>query len=180
MDNLVYTNLETEIIRELNFFILETRQTKLIGNTAWTNGIKRRLGNLGASKGLSVCTSGFRGEFESEWLYDLIWYKEEGTGPEARIIDVPLVVECEWNMHFSHIKYDFEKLLGSNARHRLMICYAHDKSKEGLRKYFREAVDRFLLSKEGDRFLIAILDYKEELFDFELIVKHVEMPQKIT
>jgi len=63
----------------------------------------------------------------SEWLYDLHWYVE-GKSPYTTV-RLPLVVECEWQQKrrgdkanpFSGIKYDFQKLLISNAELRLMI-----------------------------------------------------------
>lgn len=64
----------------------------------------------------------FGGDFKNrEWLYDLHWYTE-GTIPYTTV-RLPLVMECEWNPKskldsinaFSGIKYDFQKLLVSNA-----------------------------------------------------------------
>jgi hypothetical protein len=62
-------------------------------NSTWTRCIKEIIGGIGKNKGFNVCASGFEGKFEPEWLYDLIWYKNNS---EVRLETVPLVLESEW------------------------------------------------------------------------------------
>jgi hypothetical protein len=65
-----------------------------------------------------VCASGFEGKFEPEWLYDLIWYKNNS---EVRLETVPLVLESEWAYDYYDIRFDFEKLLLANAPLKVMV-----------------------------------------------------------
>lgn len=167
----MFLPIEEKIKQELESFINNTKVNKMIGNKAWTNNIKQTLAKLGKDEGYSVCCSGFKDIYEAEWMWDLVWYIEEGTGQEARLIDVPLVAECEWNRSFTHIKYDFEKLLASNATLRLMICDTNEKNREFLFSYFKEAVNKYKLGKINDRYLIVFLDTHEELFSYEIITK---------
>ena len=47
-----------------------------------------------------------------EWLYDVTWLKYDCN---YRVIDVPLVAECEWG-RLENIYDDFDKLLLARAR----------------------------------------------------------------
>jgi len=93
--------------------------------------IKKLLGDLGKRLGYKVCASTWDKKYNSEWLYDLVWYREND---EEYLVEVPLVVECEWGTNTKkHIKFDFEKLLLAKAGIKLMICSNNDiKSKEYL------------------------------------------------
>lgn len=166
-----FDQLEISIIETLNNKVDYFHDNKVTGDFEWTQGLKKVLGGLGEEKGYVVCASGFKSWLEAEWLYDMTWYKEEGKGEEARLIEVPLVVESEWNLDFKHIKYDFEKLLVANAIHRLMICQAKKDRFDFLWKYFEDAVAKYPHLKKDDRFLIAILDHEEEVFSCKVMLK---------
>jgi hypothetical protein len=124
-------------------------------NGNWTETIKKLLGNLGERLGCKVCASTWDKKYNAEWLYDLVWYRENNDG---NLVEVPLVVECEWGTDTKKdIKFDFEKLLLAKADIKLMICSNNDiKSKEYL-AYFREALDVCPLINNNELFLIAIL-----------------------
>lgn len=164
------SQIENEIENALKAVCDKLKDRKYT-DTEWTNEVKQTLAELGESKRYLIYTSGFGTEYNREWLFDLVWYKEEGAEHNARLIDVPLVVECEWNMAFKHIKFDFEKLLTSNARLRLMTCYSHPNDIAGLKVYFKEAIDKYPLLQQGARFLLAILNSHTNEFEFELYVK---------
>ena len=70
-----------------------TSSNKVYGDYNWTNHIKRCLAELGSSNGFEICAATENKEYQNEWLYDLVWYKENSEG---LLIDVPLVVESEW------------------------------------------------------------------------------------
>lgn len=141
----------------------------LKGNTAWTKGIKRKLYKLGYEYGYTTCASGLDGDSEAEWLYDVVWYKEDGEGQDARIIDVPMVAECEWNGGIGHIKYDFEKLLLANAPLKVMICRATVDTMQATKDYFADAIAKYPYNSRDARFLIIILETQAETFNYMLI-----------
>jgi hypothetical protein len=130
----------------------------------WTIRIMELIGGLGCDNGYEVCGAGF----DSQWLYDLVWYKND----EKKMLEsVQLVLESEWNTSLEAIKYDFEKLLIANAEMKVMICEA--KSSDMLNKlfeYFENAIKGYRLGKSGERYLIAILDENWD-FNWRLLIK---------
>lgn len=123
--------------------------------TSWTEEIKNSLAQLGEYKGYDICTATKGKEYQSEWLYDLVWYKEDTQG---FLIDVPLVVESEWGKHLvKDIKFDFEKLLLSRSYLKLMICNCQEKNRDNYLQYFQKAINVCPLVTKGDLYLIAIL-----------------------
>jgi hypothetical protein len=159
------------IKQSLNDFEREAHLTGITGDSNWTYGIKHRLMNLGWKHDYQVSAGGFPGECEPEWLYDMVWYREEGEGEDKRLTEVALVVESEWKSDFRNIKYDFEKLLVANASLRLMICQAKPQYKEDRMAYFKNAVAQYRYGRKGDTFLIALLDKESEKFCFEQVTK---------
>jgi hypothetical protein len=88
------------------------------GDTAWTQKIKEVIGDIGIHHDYVVCASGFPEKFDGEWLFDLIWYKNNENG---RLDNVPLVMESEWLKSYSDIRFDFEKLLVANSPIKVMV-----------------------------------------------------------
>ena len=158
-----------ELVTELKN-VLEKMAEKssgiLKGNKTWTQEIKRILGELGTNKGYMIATSGFRDEFESEWLYDLVWYYENEN---KMLVSVPLVMESEWQSKLDAVKFDFEKLLLANAELRLMICQCKEWQTEEYLDYFRKAIINYKLGNPSDTFLIALLDTDSEMFNFYML-----------
>jgi len=168
MEIIINTAIENEIKKVLNQVTDEGGRGKLKSTTDWTYRIKELLGNLGENLNLEVCTSGFSGKFEPEWLYDLVWYLEK----QDRLKKVPLVMESEWSSTLPGVKYDFEKLLVANAELRLMICQARPEQMHEFKEYFTDAIKKYEQLNKGDKFLVAIFeDYGSERFEFLSIVK---------
>jgi len=73
-------------------------------------------------------TQKYNGPFKDrEWMYDLHWYTELNDS-HYMPTELSLAVECEWHKNrenrkisFSSVKYDFQKLLVTNATLRLLI-----------------------------------------------------------
>ena len=147
-----FDEIEIKIKNLLDALVIEADEKKYEGNTIWTNRIKELLRDLGWELGFEVCPDG---SSNPAWLFDLNWYL---TNEDDRIISLPLVVESEWNRDLRSIRYDFEKLLTSNAEHRLMICQAKTELIEERFQYFEKAVQDYCLNNKNDRYLIAILD----------------------
>jgi len=120
-----------------------------------TYSIKEIIGNYGLEKGFRVCASGFPNYFEKEWLYDLVWYKENEN---RNLISVELVLETEMTYGLPAIKYDFEKLLLSNSNHRIMICCVGRTTIDEIKNYCDRAVDSYAQLKTGDRILTLMWD----------------------
>lgn len=136
------------------------------GDGPWTVAVKSCLAKLGEEKGFKICTSTKDKLYETEWLYDLVWYREN---PQGFLIDVPLVVESEWKKNLvKDIKFDFEKLLLARSTLKLMICNCEDSKKVSYLEYFQKAIDVCPLVTSDDLFLIAILKLeRNHATDFE-------------
>ncbi|MBK8565673.1 MAG: hypothetical protein IPN76_20585 [Saprospiraceae bacterium] len=135
-----------------------SKQTKLI---------KYHLTVLGLDKGFWVYANRMK-EYENEftnkqklkenkhkcreWMYDIHWYKDSLT-ELYMTTEFPVVIECEWQysrpgaMHktpFSAVKYDFQKLLITNANLKVLIFKSSSlNSKEfiELDSYFNKAIN---------------------------------------
>lgn len=168
MKSLEDKGFESEIKNALIKVTQEGARHEIKGDGEWTKKIKLLLGELGERSGFGVCTGGFKDRFEPEWLCDLAWYREN----EAEfLVEVPLVMESEWNRTLKYIKFDFEKLLLTNATLRLMICQAKPEKIDDLKVFFRNAVKAYGQLDKGSRFLIAVLDSDSEEFVFDTFEK---------
>lgn len=150
-----------------------------------TTMVMERLTQLGHNKGHKVyshsLSEGFRQKsgdifVNREWLYDLVWY--EDAPKESYIMkNTLLVVESEWaykrpkdDDKYGAIKYDFQKLLLSNAELKLMIFRVSGKTKQDIKQkliklydYFNNAIDKYEQMESGEFLFIAFCD-KEKSF----------------
>ena len=98
------------------------------GNTEWTKAVKTELCKIGRDRfSFEVYASGVENPEpgHGEWLYDVTWLEYEKNGrselnARRKLIDAPLVAECEWG-DLGDIYDDFEKILLARASVRLMI-----------------------------------------------------------
>lgn len=132
--------------------LAETDYIENIGNGKWTSYILAKLRTLGHEYDFQVCP-----DFDnknSAWLYDMTWYKNDNEG---FLVDVPFVVESEWKNN--DVRYDFEKLMQSNAKLKLMICCFNSKKgrHEELQKYFSDAINAYTNHRTDSKYMIAIL-----------------------
>ena len=165
---MVLDQFEGELKNALEGCIAKFKNEKIFGDSNWTYGIKEALADLGKNKLNEICTSGFTDKYNSEWLYDMVWYKENEKG---QLINIELVIESEWGSSMKNIKFDFEKLLLANSKYHLMICQAYFEDMAALNNYFKEAINCYQLNRIGDRYMIAILDKREETFEYFVFVK---------
>ena len=143
-------------------------------NTNYTETIKIALGDLGEDFGYKVCTSTKDKIFNGEWLYDLVWYKEN---EEGFLLEVPLVVESEWDKNLKALKFDFEKLLLAKSPLKLMICQANETDEERYVEYFQKAVNVCPFTTKEETYIIAVLQLHNgdaDGFNFYTIQKNTE------
>lgn len=152
-----------------------------------TRCIKDTLAILGQKKDYKVYANGLSpklcqingGTFKNaEWQYDLHWYTE-GKQPYTTI-RLPLVMECEWQqkrkgdqeVEFSGIKYDFQKLLISNAELRLMIFkVVKDQDLKTLSDYFEFNIYNYKHLLPGSKFLFIAFSERLKTFFYKEIKK---------
>jgi hypothetical protein len=139
--------------------------------------------------------SDFKKFANTEWLYDLHWYLEEGD-LKGKLLEknnrnekvhfhyclnaIPLVMECEFNneknkkrdeppIQYTQVRYDFQKLLISNAELRLMVFQKKrlkneeetKKRFELLSRYFIKAINSCEFLPEKSKFLFVLFDEDE-------------------
>lgn len=79
-----------------------------------------------------------------EWLYDFVWRKFDDNGD---LLGIELAMEIEVSdMHFKGIKYDFNKLLQSDSKYKILIFQL--KSKNDVNK----ALDRLFQAAQNYQF----------------------------
>jgi len=95
------------------------------GTTAWTTDITTALCRIGREHFcMGVGARNDKGVAGThldygEWLYDITWCEEDDEG---RMVDMPLVAECEFSRKkVTGIVEDFQKLLVARAGVRLMV-----------------------------------------------------------
>ncbi|MGA2525640.1 MAG: hypothetical protein ABSF79_03365 [Smithellaceae bacterium] len=158
--------LETEIASILEGVMVADKQAGVISDREWTRRIKEGLCNLGKQKGYGVSAAGCAGADTGEWLFDLVW----ATVQDDQFLQMPLVMECEWNPNFDEIDWDFEKLLIAKADHKLMIFQqAIESDVRDVMKKLKAMVSSFKTSFQGERYLLAGYAFDEHKFFYEVI-----------
>jgi len=135
----------------------------LRGDGAWTKAIFKAIADLGTKMGYQICSSRSDGEYDSGWLYDLIWYENDEKG---QLKSLPLILESEWNRNYAGIKYDFEKLLIARAKYKIMIFQAKGKKLPLFFEQMQSAIEAFHMASEDESYLLVCFD--EDSWAFRL------------
>src|SRR5208282_6165667 len=132
------------------------------GNKGWTAAIKKELVLAGHKLGFRVGASGVDPvddppADDGEWLWDLNWTQEKQEAEGRNLVDVPLVVESEWNPNFrEELVPDFQKLMVARAWLRVMIIEVLNRSEaEAKFNKFIALISKFAPTQAGDRYLFA-------------------------
>ena len=141
------------------------------GDALWTQAIKLSIGKLGRTIDYRTCTSGFREEFDGEWLFDLCWY---ATTPDGHLLEILLAVESEWNRRFDAIRYDFEKLLVAKAKLKLMIFQASGSQMEDYFHRLTKGVAAYKGGSDGEVYILACFDETQWKFVLRRIPEKAE------
>jgi hypothetical protein len=133
---------------------------------AWTKAIFKSLSELGEELGFTICSCCQDGEYECGWLYDLIWYKENAN---KELQTVPLILECEWRKKYESIKYDFEKLLISKCRYKIMIFQAKQNQITDYFHKLKSAIRAFDGSCKNETYFLACFVEEKWRFEIEMV-----------
>lgn len=128
-----------------------------------------------------------KGKFVNhEWMFDLIWYKEEQDksneirkaepGKEYRLKRLVLALESEWAGKrrvdnnekndkdvYGAVKYDFQKLVVSNAENKVMIFQERGENLDEITKYIEDQINMFPMKKNDTILCVA---YNKDYSDF--------------
>jgi hypothetical protein len=83
------------------------------------------------------------------------------------MIDVPLVVECDWG-NAVEVHKDFEKLLIAKSKNRVMIFEASQTDISGQIDWCIQQINKFVHTQSGDRYLFCPWTLTQ--FGFKLFV----------
>jgi hypothetical protein len=117
-----------------------------------SKAVKKAIVGIGEQFGWRTAANGCKTDERKEWLYDIAWFQLDYV---KNITDVPLVVEVEWGTR-KYIKYDFEKLLVSRSKYRVMVFKAaSDSAVRDLFREMRQWITKFHRTTIGDRYLLV-------------------------
>lgn len=139
--------------------------------SSWTKRIKSDLVKLAHEFGYLAACSGVAKEsdhqpVQGEWLYDMIWWKQDGK----YLSKIILVFESEWTPNLP-MDDDFFKLMVARADHHVWVF--QEKTEETVRKAIGTCIDHlrhFHGLSSGDRFLFAGVSWNPRKFHFDLYV----------
>ena len=145
-----------EIMSEVREGLDNLEVTLRDGDRIWTKVVLTKLCEIGRGFRFHVCAN--KGKVDKanrdygEWLYDVTWLKYDCN---YRVIDVPLVAECEWG-RLENIYDDFDKLLLARALGRLMIFDGnYTPGSERIAEELARRVRKFNGSRTEDAWLLA-------------------------
>ncbi|KJS11860.1 MAG: hypothetical protein VR67_11810 [Peptococcaceae bacterium BRH_c8a] len=120
-------------------------------DSLWTRAVKQVLVDIGRANSYQTAANGCDNDNNGEWLYDIVWYQYDRAG---HITDVPLVAECEWGNRDA-VQADFEKLLVSRAKYRVMVFQSGtDDNIYNIIRNMKLGIHKFSRTSIGDRYLL--------------------------
>lgn len=134
------------------------------GDGRWTAAILETVRQLGKSFRYEVCPD--NEDLSGEWLYDLVWYRNNEAD---QIVDIPLVLESEWSRHWGRIRYDFEKLVQAKAGLKVMVFQADGDELNELYGKLLASIQAFGRGASAERYLFAAFQESEYAFAFRVI-----------
>ena len=132
--------------------------------SGWTQGIMTRLCDAGQECDYYVCVSKVNQADRGKWLYDMTWLWRE----RDLLIDVGLVLECEWG-YFPAVRVDFVKLLLAKAKLRCMIFWAANRQDAiDYVLHLVEVIGEFQRTELKDNYLFCVWLENEARFYFNV------------
>lgn len=132
----------------------------------WTLKLNEMLILYGRELGFRPYCSDLKQEKCNDWLWDIIWSKEErsedGRFDWKQLNGLSMICEIEWSNH-SEILTDFQKLIVGRADHKIMIVTfyseALEQNFESIKTMCEHATMR--LEPQNSKYLLIALPYYE-------------------
>jgi hypothetical protein len=122
------------------------------GERPWSLAVKSAIVRVGQEFGWRTAGSRCSSDDGHEWLYDIVWYQSDKA---EHMTDVPLVAECEWGGEEA-VKADFQKLLVSRSRYRVMVFQSSsDEAVNSMIQRMLIWIGKFHRTTTGDRYLFV-------------------------
>jgi hypothetical protein len=141
------TRMETPVELPVNRILTETEKrlvdcyknliaSKEPSNNRWTVSMKTELVTLGhqvtalgGDHNFLACATPHKkiGAKYGEWLFDVVWYREQSETEGGNLLEVPLVAEIEWIPQHDSIDPDFQKLIVARVPIKLWVFWVNSK-----------------------------------------------------
>jgi len=124
--------------------------------------VKSEIGRIGQEHEYSVVPN----ETERQWLYDLIWFRND---PNGQIREVALVLESEWSRDACHIHEDFQKLLIAKAPIKVMVFQDHGSNLPDLWRLLKDGIRVFEPQYSDETYILAAFKNEEYKFEIQIV-----------
>lgn len=131
----------------------------------WKRQIAAGVGDLGDANDWEVCSE-VKELFEPEWLYDLVWWRNDSTG---HLSEVYLVLESERDGRERPIMVDFEKLLVAKSTLKVMIFQGYNHSIPELLRKQEAGIKAFQRHDADEIFILAAFNNDLSRFEFRQV-----------
>ncbi len=131
-------------------------------NTDWTHNLNKEFITFAHNKDFKIYSK-TQGSNWTEWLYDITICKQTGE----YIDETYLVAESEWSLYDEDIWYDFQKLLLSNSKYKVMIF--QQKSTEDQEKMFTDMRKQIESYKTCNGIFILTCFQEDYGYEFEIV-----------
>ena len=158
-------SLANEVVASIKGINIQNLRDK--GDGAWTVAIKGALIDLGQKHDYQICTSSFPDECESEWLYDLVWYRK---APSGHLREIGLILESEWAKKVKGIQDDFEKLLVAKCPIKVMVFQDFkDTTVEQIWSLLETGIRTFESEPTKDRYILVGFNNGKHEFEIKTV-----------
>ncbi len=154
-----------EVIRKIES-VADDLQANTANDTIWTIKIKKAIAELATPFDYEVRSTVEGTSYGSEWLYDLTFLEKDND----RIIEIPLILESEWSPKYENIAYDFDKLLQSKAKIKVMVF--QQKNVQSVKEVFKKlkySITSYSKSCSAEVYILCGLNWQSTEFSFEVV-----------
>lgn len=160
--------LETRIVSGLTELV-KSAPADDVSKEALTLRLKLSLKSIGSDFGYEIATGGLPDSEWGEWVYEMVWYKNHDLGDDsvARLKEIGLVMETQWETDFASVLYDFEKILQARSFRKLLIfqCNQFETAADYVTR-FAKSIEEYVAPKMTERYVFAIYDKPQGKFHF--------------
>ena len=161
-----FTSLEEKIQTVLNKVCGELAGQSAT-NAVWTLKIKQALCDLALNVDSAYKTNASGDGLRGEWLFDLVWYREQEIDGEMHLASLELVMESEWLKDWANLRDDFQKLLIAKAPQKLMIFeVANDKARQDRLSKMQTALKTFDGGSNDGNYMFAVYHPEKNCFKY--------------
>jgi len=140
------------------------------GRRRWTLIIKQALADAGRKRQYEVYGSQIKNADGGEWLYDMCWLRYDRRKSHKPLRSLEMALESEWSRNDDEVLGDFEKLVVSKAKLKVVICDALVEAEvDDVFSWLPKVVGDYEDPGNQDCYLFCVLDRKKNKFRFSTV-----------